>query len=109
MSGRLIDFDPVTRTRSIFRDLGNDEYVIETVQDVTDALEASQASYNAFAHKSNTKFKGDGFHHVGQIPLTVLDEIYRTCQGDDEAIGRAIRLWLNSSDNLKWRSRPGRV
>lgn len=109
MSERLIEFDPVTKSKSVFRDLGDDKYVIETVQDVSGALEASTAEYNAFAHKSNQKFKGDGFHHVARIPHTVLDEIYRLCQGDQHAIKEAIRQWVNNSDNAKFRTRPGKI
>jgi hypothetical protein len=105
MSTRLIDYDPVTRTKTLYHDLGGDEYAVQTVQDVQSILDVTQAHYNSHSHKSAQKYKGDGLHYVGEVPNTVLDEIIRTCAGDNAAVAKACLLWLDQ--NPKAKTRPG--
>ena len=47
------------------------------------------------------------YHHIASIPLNMFhDQLAEASrQGDDKFISK----WLNSSDNLAWRTKEGRV
>lgn len=80
MSGRLIDYDPVTRTRTYFHvtDSMTGDFAIEEVQDVEPILELNKALQNhdsggAMGLNSISK-KGikDGWWHVASVPNSVI-------------------------------------
>jgi hypothetical protein len=104
---RVISSDPVTRT--VFHAHDDGGFGIETVMDVTESLDHVQMLNSMIPHKSNRKYKGDGFHQVGSIPMNVLGEMMVKFAGDEVAIGRAIELWLEDPSNSKWKAVPGRI
>lgn len=104
---RLIDYDPVTRTRTLFHyDNTEDVAILETVQDVGDVIEATKSEYNAHSHKDK-RWRGD-WHKVASIPMSVITDYKRKgidLMKDDAALKR----FLNDRDNGVFRTRPGRV
>lgn len=106
---RLFDADPVTKTKKYFRE-DSEGFGIETATDVTDVVEEAKALYNAVPHKAHQKFKGDGFHHVANVPLSVI-AAYRQQTGIDllREGEEAWKRFLNDSDHSAWRTRPGRI
>jgi len=102
MSTRLLEFDPVTRTRSVFHYDNQDEtFVISTEQDVAEIVDDNKA----LANQHDGNWRGD-MHRVASIPLSVWQELQRKGIAKDKA---ALRRWLNDSDNRCFRTRPGTV
>ena len=100
---RLFSVDPVTRTRKTFHWNESDEsFVIETKQDVTDAVELTQAEFNAMDERSRW---GD-MSKVASIPMTEVAELQRKGIWQDD---RALLKWLDDRNNRKYRTRPGRL
>lgn len=96
----------VSRAAGIVEKFHSEEpgkYIIESLQEVTDLVELNKAQYGAFHHKSAHKFKGENFHHVARIPLTVLFDQNTGLMHDDDA----LKKWLNDSANAAFRTRPG--
>ena len=104
MSGRLLDYDPLTRTKRIFHyDPTTGGFVIETLQDVEDIVESDKASFRSVDERAG--WKGD-MHRVASIPMNIYAELARKGIADDE---KALRRWLNDPDNRVFRTRPGKV
>ena len=99
---RLFDEQPDAGIKRWFvYDHDNDTFKIVTEQDTTGLLERSQTNYNRLRERS--PWKGD-FHHVGVIPMTVLEQAMREGWTEED-----YKKWVNDPDNRKFRSRPGRV
>lgn len=100
---RLFDVDPLTGARQFFyHDEETDETVIETVQDLDPLFEFNAQSFNAIDERARW---GDG-KTVARLPLNVYMDLKQKGIIDDQ---RKFRAWLNDRDNLKFRTRPGRV
>jgi len=105
---RLIDYDPVTKTKTLFHDLGGDQYTIESVSDVEDVIEANKA----IAATVDERARFGDVAHVASIPMAVVDQLIQ-----DGVLGpggtlldeRRFKRWLNDKDNRAFRTRPGRV
>jgi len=76
---------------------------IQTVQDVTDIVEANKAVYNQIDERAN--WKGD-MHRVGSIPMSIFYDLQRQGILQDE---KRLKAWLNDPANQVFRTRPGRV
>jgi hypothetical protein len=101
---RLLDFDPITKTRRVFHyDQVEEKATIETKQDVTACVELTQAEFNAMDERA--PWKGD-FVKAASIPLSVMGKLMREGIWYDDA---ALRKWLNDRDNRKLRTHTGRV
>lgn len=103
MASRELSYDPVTKIRSVFHDLGGDKYVVEETQDVQAILDMTGRDYNTFSHKSVRKFGNEHMHLVGSIPMVELNKIMAMCGDDQVAINKAIRTFLNNNEKLKTR------
>lgn len=105
--GKLFSADPITKLSRTFHgsDDGN-SFFIESQQDVTDIVEFAKAHYNTKDERA--PWKGD-WHHVGWIPMSTLYQMQAMCRGDEEAMQKAMNIWLNNPENRNLRSRPGRV
>lgn len=102
---RLLDADPVTRTRTLFHwDEPEEVAHVETLMDVTEIVEGNKGLYNL--HDERAPWKGDGFHNVASIPINLYMDLQRQGIADDP---KAFRRWLNDRDNLLFRTRPGTV
>jgi len=101
---RLFDVDIKAPIRRIFHSHCDDEFGIETVEDVQDVIDVNKENYNQRAHER----WGSGVlgSHVAQIPATVWWDLKRRGIADDE---KKLLAWLNDSDNQLFRSRPGRL
>lgn len=100
MQKRLFDRDPELGITKYWHVKDNGEYVVETVQDVTGIAEYNKRSYN------NTDKKWKDVNKVASIPLSVYYELKRQGIADDP---KALRKWLNDSNNQVFRTRQGRL
>ncbi len=98
MQKRLFDRDPELGITKYWHVKDNGEYVVETVQDVTGIAEYNKRSYN------NTDKKWKDVNKVASIPLSVYYELKRQGIADDP---KALRKWLNDSNNRVFRTRQG--
>ncbi|MEC8751989.1 MAG: hypothetical protein VXX56_07510 [Pseudomonadota bacterium] len=98
MQKRLFDRDPELGITKYWHVKDNGEYVVETVQDVTGIAEYNKRSYN------NTDKKWKDVNKVASIPLSVYYELKRQGIADDP---KALRKWLNDSNNQVFRTRQG--
>ena len=98
MQNRLFDRDPELGITKYWHVKDNGEYVVETVQDVTGIAEYNKRSYN------NTDKKWKDVNKVASIPLSVYYELKRQGIADDP---KALRKWLNDSNNQVFRTRQG--
>jgi hypothetical protein len=112
MRREVFEYDSVTGTRKIFHELA-DGYAIETQTDVTDIIEMNKAQHAATGERE--PFKGDfldGQTLVARIPLSIYFELHRKGiidpDGDCHDDSRLVRH-LNDRDNIKLRTRPGRL
>lgn len=71
MSGRIVDIDNGVMTK--IHDLG-DRVVIEKIEDISAVVEANKRQYNAV---SKLDRMGDGLHHVGRVPIVVMERWMR--------------------------------
>lgn len=104
MHTREFSFDPVTGIRRFHHyDPATELAHIETVADVTDIVETDKFQFNSIDERAN--WKGD-LHKVASIPMSLYFELKAKGILDDQ---KALRKWLNSSDNRVFRTRPGEV
>ena len=107
MSRRLLDHDSVTGTTEWYHfDETDGSFTIETVQDVSALVDA------------NTRIRNDqtgryrDLTMVARMPLTVLMQLVKDGYLDRgfRVIDQArYRRWLNSNENLAWRTKEGRI
>ena len=99
---RLLDFNPVTKTRQTFHyDEVEDKATVHTEQDVTACVELTQAEFNALDERA--PWKGD-FVKAASIPLTEVSRLMASGIWMDD---NALKKYLNDRDNRKLRTRPG--
>lgn len=100
---RVLERDPITGKMKWFHwDGTNQTFTIETVQDVEDLVESNLE----FQNQDTGKF-GE-FHRVASVPMTVYLELREKGFLRPENKDR-LRAWLNDRDNLKFRTKLGRV
>lgn len=99
---RLLDYDPETKTKTIFHSDGEGGYTIETKQDSTELVERNKA---LLASSKRHDPYGDG-KVVASLPMHVYFDLYRKGVAQDE---RALARWLDDPENLYYRTRPGKL
>jgi hypothetical protein len=101
---RLFDVNPFAGTKTIWHDLCDGQYALETVGDVETALEINKARFN----DSNRHQIGGEAHGVmaASIPLVVYEDLMRRGIAQDNA---AMIRWLNDRDNRLFRTHEMRV
>ena len=102
MRRRLLDADPITKTRSYFVPREDGGFTIVNEQDVGVLLEANAEERK---HRDRHERWGEG-QLVARIPNVVLDDLWRKGILDDQ---EAFRHWLNDPDNKVFRLREGKV
>ena len=95
---RLFSRDDDTGITRFWHVTGNGEFVVETVQDATKIVEANKRSYNDVSGKFGDHAK------VASIPLSVYYELKKQGVADDP---KALKKWLNKSENRAFRTREG--
>jgi len=104
MRSRLLNFDPISKVRSLFHGgTDGDDFVVEEVQDVTEVLEANKRAFNEFDER--TPWNPE-MNQVASIPLVVWEGLKRKGIADDN---KALMRWLDDPDNRAFRTRPGRL
>ena len=109
MEVRQFDYDPLSGTNEkYFYDHATDQFTLTREQEITPLIELNKAKQiNAAGRYGN-----EMLHQVASIPFALLPELEK--QGIMTAGGRildekALRRWLNDSDNRVFRTRLGRV
>ncbi len=100
MQKRIFDRDPQMGITRYWHVKDDGEYVIETVQDVSAIAKANKRAYNG------TDKNWKDVNKVASIPVNVYYELKRQGIADDP---KALRKWLNDSDNRVFRTRQGRL
>ncbi len=68
MNKRLFDYDPVTGIKTVYEDLGGDEFALHTIQDVEPILDANKAKANM---GRDYYAASDDMWRVASIPASV--------------------------------------
>ena len=103
MSGKLFDYDPLTKTVQWFHwdeASKGKEMIIQTQQDTTDLIESNKFEYN-----NHDEGWGEG-RLVARIPLSIYAQLNKQGITKDQ---KAFRRWLNDPDNRCFRLRGGRI
>jgi len=95
---RIFSQDDATGITKYCHVTGNGEYVVETQQNVSAIVEANKRQYN------DTPNKHGDLNKVATIPLSVYYELKRKGIADDP---KALKKWMNDSDNQVFRTRAG--
>lgn len=106
---RLLSADAEAGYREWYCTDDDGNVAIQTEWFVDPILEIAKAEYNAFSHKSVTKFKDDVLNHVGFIPKYVIDYEWRVNGRKMLADKEYVRHWLNQPENKAFRTKPGRI
>lgn len=93
--------DQRTRIRKSWND-DDGTITVHTEQDVEDIIDCAREDRNA--HEKHTPY-GE-LSRVASIPLTIYFDLKRQGIIDDD---KRFKKWLNDSDNLAFRTRPGKV
>ena len=89
-------------TRNFHYDESEENFTIETVQDVEALVEGNKSSFNA--HTSLDR-QGE-LRRVASIPMNVYMDLRARGIIKDQ---KAFKLWLNDPDNRFFRTAPGTV
>lgn len=101
-----LDYDPLTKTRTVFHEMDDDKYVIETVADVEDLIEVNKAKYNSVDERA----RWTGHDVVASLPMHVYFDLLKRGIIDKKGNGRrSLWRWLDDPENLYWRTRPGKL
>jgi hypothetical protein len=95
---RVFESDPLTGITTYWHVTDKGEYVVEHVQDATTIANFNKRQYN------DTPQKYGDVNKVASIPLSVYYELKRKGIADDP---KALKKWLNDSDNQVFRTRAG--
>lgn len=103
---KLLEYDPVTKTRKVFHDLGNDEFAVETLQDVEDVVALNQAKYAA----TDERARWGEMAQVASIPMPLFYDLRSKGIIDpdgDVTDEKAFLRLLDDPAYRKLRTRPG--
>ena len=108
---RLLDVDPLTGVVEWFSyEPDTDGFTVQYEQDVEPLLEQNKRQYNNVS--DYRRFAGERWHKVASLPNVIVMELAK--QGILSYAGaildeKRFRRWLNDSDNMLFRTRPGKV
>lgn len=97
-----LEYDPITKIKTVFHGDG-DQYTIETLQDVTDIVEANKLLYNDVDQRARY---GEHMQRVASIPVGVGMQMYLEGKMSDTDY---LLKWLDDNDQLAFRTRPGKL
>lgn len=100
---RLMDYDPDTKTKTIFHSDGEGGYTIETLQDSTELIEYNKARYNNVDQRARW---GEKAWVAASLPLHVYHDLMRKGIAQDE---KKLAKWLDDPENVYYRTRPGKL
>lgn len=101
MKTRTLSNDPI-RGKVTQMHIGDNEYVIDSREDVTDLVERNKARLNL---QDERKPWGD-MEQVAEIPPTTYWDLWRKGIARDD---KAFRRWLDDPENRFFRTRHGRL
>ena len=103
MDSDIISSNPVAKVTEThhYDDTTGISY-LDTVQDVTEIVEANKALHNLVDERT----PWGGGRRVASIPVTVWEELRKRGITNDP---KKFRMWLNDPDNRYFRTAPGKV
>ena len=102
---RILDYDPATGVTQWYHfDEITGDVGLETQQDVAAVIEGTKGAFNPVDERA--PWKGD-VHKVASVPMSIYHQLAKVSNNFKDQ--KAIRKWLNDSDNRVFRTRPGRV
>jgi len=78
---------------------------IQTVQDVEPILEANKRQFEV----DDKRFKSETMNHVARIPMVLIEKVKREQGIDLLNDEKALKRFLNDSDNKFLRTKPGKL
>lgn len=96
------DFDPATGKMTLFHWDDSGRVTLETIQEVQPILDDAQRDYNSVDERA----RWGEFQRVGTIPMPLYMQLRREGILQDP---KALAKFFNDRDNLKLRTRPGRL
>jgi len=96
---RLFDHDPATGIKKFWHVTDKGEYVVETVQEMDQIVDANKRAYNSADDRW-----GEKLNRVASLPLSVYYRLKRERIADDP---KRLAKWLNDGDNRVFRTRGG--
>jgi hypothetical protein len=96
------DYDPATGKTVLFHYEDNGRVTLETLQDVEPILNDAQRDFNSIDERA----RWGEFQKIGTIPMPLYMQMRREGILQDP---KALAKFFNDRDNLKLRTRPGRV
>jgi hypothetical protein len=103
VSGRLLDFDPLTQTSTVFHELEDGKtWGLESLQKADQIIEANKLFMNGVDERA----RYGEMDRVASIPMNLYFELKRNGIADDPV---AFKRWLDDPDNRAFRTRPGRL
>lgn len=104
MRTRLFDVNPFAGTKTLWHDMGDGQYALETIADVEAAIDIN----TAFRNESNRHQIGGEAHGVmvASVPLVIYEDLMARGIAQDN---KAMLRWLNDRDNLAFRTHEMRV
>lgn len=99
---KLIEQNPVTRTKTEFGSFADREFAVRERQDASEILKINKEQRKA----SDGRFNLDGMTHVARIPKVVWDDLVRRGIAYDD---KAFKKWLDRRDIRGFRTHPGRL
>jgi hypothetical protein len=100
-----VDYDPVTKIKTVFEAEADDsQYTIASLQDATDIVEQNKYLYNEFDQRA--RHTSEMYNRYAQIPLNLFFELERKGITRDPV---AFKKWMDDPDNRFFRTRPGKL
>lgn len=99
---RLFDVDPLSGARTYFTyEHATDTVRLETEEEVSPVLDANEA----FRQLDSGNWRGD-MHLVASIPLVIANDLQRRGILQNK---KKLRAWLCDRDNMKLRTKEGKI
>jgi hypothetical protein len=102
---RILDDDPVTRTRTVMHyDATEDRVIVSDEQNVQAIYEGAKAARND--QPSWRKWRGD-MHYIGELPDVVYWDLWRKGMLPSQDLA-AFKKWWNTNQDT-WATKTGRL
>lgn len=101
----VMDYDPLTKTKTTFHAMDDDKFVVATEADVTDLIEANKLKYNDVDERARF---GEKSWVVASLPMHVYFDLLQRGIIDKHDDTKLMK-WLDDPENRYWRTRPGKL
>lgn len=103
---KTLSHNPLTGVTETFVAKDDGTFDIVTTQVIDGIAKDAHQVHKEFRGPGGGSWKGDGFHKVAMVPMTVLTEWMTRGLLQDQ---NTIKKWVNDPANAIYRTRPGRI